>query len=89
MPVRIFRTGTTYATIQEAYNDAATGDRLQVQAVNLTADLLINRDINVTLEGGYLGDFSTYSGTSTSLIGMIQTLPGGGTITIKNFILTN
>jgi hypothetical protein len=89
LPVRIVRTGTTYATIQEAYNAAATGDRLQVQGVNLTADLMINRNISVTLEGGYLQDFSTYSGTSTSLSGIIQTLPGGGTITVKNFILTN
>jgi hypothetical protein len=89
-PVRIVRTGNFYSTLQDGYNAALNNDiiQAQAQAITLTGNLYVNRDISVTLEGGYASDFSTNAGNMTSLIGMIQTLPGGGNIMIKNFLLT-
>jgi hypothetical protein len=40
------------------------------------------------LEGGYDVTHTSIIG-NTTLIGMIQTFSGGGTLTIKNFILQN
>jgi hypothetical protein len=87
-PVRIVRTGNFYSTLQDGYNAALNNDIIQAQAVTLTGNLYVNRDISVTLEGGYSSDFSTNAGNLTSLIGMIETFPGGGNILIKNFLLT-
>ena len=89
-PVR--RAGVTpvyYFTLQEAYDASVNGDTIQARAVNLTGNLRVDRNIAVTLEGGYNSDFTSNTGATTSLKGSIQTLAGGGTLTIKNFILTN
>ena len=87
-PVRILRTpDTRYASIQAAYNAAQTDDTIQCQNVQFDEDLTVNRDINMILEGGYDCGYTTNVGTTTSNKGMIRTYPGGGTITIKNFIL--
>jgi hypothetical protein len=87
-PVKIVRTATSYATLQEAYLAAADNDIIQAQALSLTGNLSVNRNISVTMEGGYSCDFGTQTGNMTSLFGMMETFSGGGTITIKNFILT-
>jgi YD repeat-containing protein len=90
LPVRIAGPSPHYyATLQEAYNAALDGDIIQAQAVTFVGNLIINKNISITLEGGYLSDYSAYSGTMTQLKGMLQTLPGGGKITIKNIIITN
>jgi hypothetical protein len=76
-----------YTTLQAAYDAAATGDTIQMQAVSRTESLNVNRDISVSVEGGYNSDYSGITGT-TSLVGSIRTYAGGGTLTIKNFILS-
>lgn len=83
----INRGSTNYTTLQAAYNAASDGDIIKVQATSLTGNLSINRNITVTIDGGYSNDFTTKTG-DTSLKGMLQTYPGGGTITIKNFIIS-
>lgn len=88
-PARILSTGQGYATIQAAYDAAISGDTIQVQALLLTGSLTINRDISVTISGGYSCDFSSNSGNMTGLIGKVQTLSGGGTVTLQNLIITN
>lgn len=88
-PVRIARTGTTYATLQEAYDAAMTGDTIQVQALNVIQSLLANRNISVTLQGGFTCDYASYSGNTTWIYGSVQTAPGGGTLTISNIVLKN
>ncbi len=88
LPIRIARTAVSYATIQEAYNASLNNDIIQAQVQYLTGNLSVNRNISVTVEGGYSCDFGTQTGNMTSLFGMIETFSGGGTITIKNFILT-
>ncbi len=84
-PVRIG--GASYSTIQAAYNAALNGDTIKCRDLTLVESLIVNRNIAVTLEGGYDSSFTTNYGTMTILRGMITTTAGGGTITIKNFIL--
>ena len=86
--VRIVRTQPLYySTLQAAYNAAVNGDIIQSQAVQFTENLTVNRNIVVTLEGGYNCEYTTNSGSTTRIKGMITTTAGGGTITIKNFVL--
>jgi YD repeat-containing protein len=91
LPVRILRTPLVpYTSIQTAYNAAQTGDTIQCQVFPFDEDLTVNRDISVTLEGGYDCGYTTNSGATTSIKGKIQTTPGGGTLTmgnIGNFVL--
>jgi YD repeat-containing protein len=73
-----------YPTIQAAYDDAADGDVIQCKGESLTENINMNRNISVTLDGGYNWDFSGFAG-STTLYGSITV--GDGIATIKNFIL--
>jgi len=84
--VQILGSGYVYATIQSAYNAAINGDIIQIRATNVAESLNINRDINVTLEGGYNCDFTTRTG-NTSIKGTIQTFPSGGKLVVKNITL--
>jgi len=88
-PVRIAGKTLYYSGLQDAYNAAQNGDTIQARATTLTENLTVNRDISVTLEGGYGCDYSSNTGGMTSLKGMIQTYPTAGTLTIKNFIVTH
>jgi len=47
----------------------------------------VNRNITLTLEGGYDSGFTTNYGNMTVLKGMMTTTVGGGTMTIRNFTL--
>ncbi len=60
-PVRIVNK-TYYTTLQTAYNDAENGDIIQSQASRFVGDLIINRDISVSLEGGYDCSYSNRIG---------------------------
>lgn len=75
-----------YPTLQAAYNAAATGSIIQVSAMTFTENLDVNQDKSITLEGGYNPDYTAITG-NTYLKGKIQTYAGGGTLTIKNFVL--
>ncbi|PKN37545.1 MAG: hypothetical protein CVU62_07370, partial [Deltaproteobacteria bacterium HGW-Deltaproteobacteria-2] len=75
-----------YPTLQAAYNAANSGDTIKVTAKTFTENLSVNRDISVNLEGGYNQEHTSITG-NTNLKGTIQTYAGGGTLTIKNFIL--
>jgi len=87
-PIRIAgATPQYFTTLQAAHDAAVNGDVIQVQATNITGNLNINKNIAITIEGGYSNDFLTITGMTT-LKGMIQTFTGGGTLTIKNFNLT-
>jgi len=85
LPVRIG--STYYSTLQAAYNAAQNGSIIQSQAITFYETLLVNRNISVTLQGGYDCNYATNSGNVTYLKGMIQTIVGGGTLTISNFNL--
>ncbi len=85
LPVRI--TGATpayYSTLQAAYDAAVDGDVIQSRNLNFVENLNVNRNISVTLEGGYSCDYTAAVG-ATALKGMITT--SAGTLTIKDFVL--
>ncbi len=88
LPVRIARaTPVYYSSLQAAYNAAVSGDIIQSRAVTFTENLSVNRNISVTLQGGYDCSYTTNSGNVTNLKGKLQTFVGGGTLTISNFNL--
>ncbi|MFH2138615.1 MAG: fibronectin type III domain-containing protein [Candidatus Omnitrophota bacterium] len=70
LPVRILENPTVrYASIQSAYNAAATGQTIQCRSVTLGENFNLSRDISVGIEGGYNSDFSQKSDTVTTIIG--------------------
>ena len=79
---------TPYDTLQAAYNAASNGNVIKVQGVMLTENLTVNRNVTVTLEGGYDCGFTSNYGNVTAIKGSITTTVEGGTLTIKNFILS-
>ncbi|MBI5674450.1 MAG: RHS repeat protein [Nitrospirae bacterium] len=84
-PVRIAGR-SSYSTLQDAYDAALNGDIIQAQKGPFTGTLNINRDISVTLHGGYDCDFTAIS-SKTMLIGHMT--KSSGTFKIGNFILKN
>ena len=82
LPVKIG--STYYSTLQAAYNDAGNGDTIKAQAVVFTENLNINRNISITIEGGYNNDYTVVIGM-TSLQG--QMTVSNGTVTAKDFVL--
>jgi hypothetical protein len=84
-PVRIG--GSSYGTIQAAYNVAVSGNTIKCRDSILIQSLTVGRNITVSLEGGYNAGFTNNYGTMTTLKGMLTTTTGGGTITIENFTL--
>jgi YD repeat-containing protein len=84
-PIKIGQTG--YTTLQDAYNAIGDGSTIKCQAIRFIESLTVNRNITVTLEGGYDSGFTSNTGGQTSIKGMITTTSGGGKITITNFML--
>lgn len=82
-PFRIVGRGD-YSTLQAAYDGAADGDTIKCQSVTFTGSLTANRNISVTIDGGYNSDY-TSNPTKTTLIGMVSI--NSGTVNIKNFNL--
>lgn len=75
-PVRILREEPLYfSTLQEAYDSAIEGDVIQSRSGNLMGDLSIDRDISITLQGGYECRYESVTGY-TELKGSI-TLTNG------------
>lgn len=86
--VRIARATPLYfSSLQAAYNAAISGDLIQSQAIHFTENLTINRNINVTFDGGYDAGFTTNIGNKTYIKGQLTTTTSGGTVTFKNFEL--
>ncbi len=84
-PVKITgRIPVYYSTLQAAYDAAVDGDIIQSQAARFIEDFNINRDISVTLGGGYDCSYTTNIG-NTIINGNMAI--SDGTATIKNFRL--
>ncbi|MFA5073120.1 MAG: PKD domain-containing protein [Nitrospirota bacterium] len=73
-----------YSSIQAAYDAASNGTVIQVRDLTFTENLNFNRNITISLEGGYNSDYS--SGTGLTMLQGAITI-NAGTITIKNFNL--
>ena len=78
---------TSYTTLPAAYIAAGNGNTIRGLGSRMIGNLTVNRNITVTLEGGYDCGFTTNNGGMTFIKGMVTTTAGGGTITIKNFVL--
>jgi hypothetical protein len=77
-PVRLIHAagGTQdVSTLQAAYDAAATGDTILLQAGTLAGPLLANRTINVMIKGGYEGTY-TSACSPTSIQGLITIRAG-------------
>jgi hypothetical protein len=72
-----------YSSIQAAYDSAVDGDVIQCQAIDFTEDLTINRNISVTLKGGYNADYSS-DALSTSIIGKLR--GANGTLQLESIV---
>ncbi|RJR17999.1 MAG: M6 family metalloprotease domain-containing protein [Nitrospiraceae bacterium] len=85
-PVRIAGILNYYTDLQSAYAAAEDGDIIQTRAVLFTDDLFANRNISVTLEGGYNCNYSSV--TDKSVVSGTMTISNGN-ITIGDFIFGN
>jgi len=89
-PVAAAKIGSiSYSSLQAAYNAAGNGDTIKCRDLRFTENLTINRNITVTLDGGYNCDFTINAGGQTPIKGMLTTTVGGGTITIRNVKIEN
>lgn len=76
LPVRIEGAAPVYyPTLQAAYDAAVDGDVIKAQAVSFTADLIANRNVSVTLDGGYDCGYTTKPG-KTVLNGNLDVTAG-------------
>jgi PKD repeat protein len=85
LPVRIVG-GSTYSTLQAAYNVAVEGDVIQSQAQAIVDNYTADRPISVTIDGGYACDYSA-NPEKTILKGMPSIK--SGTVTMKNLLISN
>ncbi len=71
--------GSNYFTIQDAYNNAASGSTVQItEGLFNTGNLEFNRDISTKVDGGYNCEYNIKTGYSTI----------DGTVTIKDGSVT-
>lgn len=73
-----------YATMQAAYDAAANGDVIKSQGLLLADNLVANRDISVTIDGGYSCDYSANPG-NTFFMGEMTI--NSGNVVMKNLEL--
>lgn len=94
-PVRIGGpTNTYYTSIQNAYDDTqtASGDVIEIQAIDLSETLLFDEEKTVTLKGGFdcpFSPFATNLGQYTTVGTMTVggELSGTGSVTIDNIVI--
>jgi uncharacterized repeat protein (TIGR02543 family) len=74
-PVRIMETLVEYPRIHDAYLLLGAGGTIQARQVELTENLILDRGIAVTLEGGYNTAYTSSSG-HTTLHGSLTVISG-------------
>ena len=86
-PVRIAGTPPVYyPTLQSAYDAAVEGDTIQTRTVVFSDNLNANRNISITLQGGYNCNYSAITG-NTVFNGMMTV--SDGVVTIGDYIFGN
>jgi YD repeat-containing protein len=84
-PVRIARTNPVYfSSLQNAYDTSQDSDNIHVQGVIFSEDIHIDRDISITLKGGFDCTYYNNSG-ATTLEGSMAI--SNGTVTIEGFVI--
>ena len=82
--VRNATASTFHETVQGAYDNASDHDTILSQSVLLTGNFSANRDITVTIDGGYNADF-TLNPDKTTIQGVVNI--SNGTVTMTNYII--
>jgi predicted CxxxxCH...CXXCH cytochrome family protein len=65
-----------YPDFLSAYAQAADTNLILLQAVNFTSDFVLNRNLRLTLEGGFDCGYTTNAGTTTVLLGNLRVQNG-------------
>jgi hypothetical protein len=73
-----------YSSIMDAYRDALSGEDFLIQALQFDGDLDFNRDIFITIMGGYDTNFESPTGFTT-FYGTVTI--SNGTVIIENLII--
>lgn len=84
--VKNTRSNTTYSNIHDAYSAAQNGDQLLCQGVRITDNFSADRNISITIDGGFDCTFGS-NPDKTTLVG--APVISNGTVTWKNFIISN
>ena len=77
----IVGSASTYSSLQSAYNAAADTNTIQGRAVTIIENINFNRNITVTIQGGYNCDHSAVTGKT--IINGNMTI-SNGTVTMEN-----
>ncbi len=75
----VMNASTSFYTLQEAYDAALNGDTIQSRSIILPKDLNCNRNISITLNGGYDCSYST-NAEITTIYGKVMISDGSVTI---------
>ena len=75
---------TPYATLGEAYLHASDGNTIMARAITFDEDLDLDRNIVVTIHGGYDNDFEDQTGFTTQDGGLTVST---GTLTVDRLVL--
>ncbi|WP_298037281.1 choice-of-anchor D domain-containing protein [uncultured Desulfuromonas sp.] len=73
-----------YATVQEAVDAVTSGGEIQTRTSGFAEDLVLGRDITLTLRGGYDADYTGQS-TDTMISGSLTV--DTGDLTVENIVL--
>jgi len=73
-----------YQNLQDAFNATSTGATIKTLAIEFNENLILNRDISISLDGGYDGSYINNAGMTT-VKGSLTI--ESGTITINQFDL--
>ncbi|MDA8105734.1 MAG: putative Ig domain-containing protein [Nitrospiraceae bacterium] len=77
-----------YSVIQDAYDAASDGDIIQSEALPFNEGLLFDRDIQVTLEGGFDSNFSSPPTGYTTVVTAAEPLTiSKGTVVVNRLVL--
>jgi len=82
LPVKV--SSSYYSSVQDAYDACSDGDTIQIQDANIFEDLVFDRDISITLKGGYNSNFT--SNASYTTIHGTMTFEYG-TVEVENIIV--
>lgn len=82
--VKNLRSGVAYSLLQTACSEASGGDTIRALSTMPTASLILDKALNLTIEGGYDATYSSIIGL-TSLLGPLNIK--SGTIRVKGLAI--
>lgn len=84
LPVRIVGSSQYFSAMQDAYDNAMDLDSIESQYEILTGDIILDRPVAVTLEGGYDCSYSSVTG-KTKVNGNVTITSGKVTIEDRRY----